>query len=217
MATTLGQLSWWGGRARPGNAWWRRPRRGRRRSSRRAGAAVGLDVLGRAHGVEASPATLSLGMSSLRQRRQSHQVLGLSQLLLHAMRWGIATCSVASRTPGFWPLRARGRRDAHACPRVPSAAMFSPTLRKMWFSPTCGMSPGSGQPYFCHPVFRARLHSVGQVECRKQSFRQGTSSLAGSSQVQNKKTEWLPLGYLQPFPPSNSLQTYYLLYFTTSL
>src|SRR6185312_11048675 len=25
------------------------------------------------------------------------------------------------------------------------------------------------------------------------------------------------LGYLQPFPPSNSPQTYYLLYFTTSL
>jgi len=36
-------------------------------------------------------------------------------------------------------------------------------------------------------------HLLLSAECREQSFRQGTSSIAGSSQVQNKKTEWLPL------------------------
>ena len=50
------------------------------------------------------------------------------------------------------------------------------------------------------------------------AFTSASCLLLAMDKLDNTLTQGMDrLGFLQPFPPYNSLQTYYLLYFTTSL
>ena len=92
---------------------------------------------------EASPATLALGARVVIETEEAKTLARFSQLLLHAMRWEIATRSLASRT---WILassctRPMGRLCKFSV-RTTAKKIFR-NRQKRIFRNECGAAPSS--------------------------------------------------------------------------